>query len=700
MIRKFDNIENNILQNKLGLAFNDLHSLAYKYDLPETISLLDEQKEIYKFLLDFFAQDKPDPSREDIHREIARKLLAVNDHIKKISLKDTQPYIFYFSEFLAPELETYLNQQLDEDTLDQYFLRIWFSDTLSKVEEEKLYKLLSSDAPLHLRSTLVTALNFSLWLAFDEAKFRILISLVENQEMQIWERALVGLLIGIYFYDNRMSFYPSLIKRFEALKELDNIDDKIKAVIFQFIKSKETSELTRKIEDEILPELQKMAPDIEEKLDIDKILSENMFEDENPDWEKLFDTSDEVFGKMAELSMLQMDGSDILHSTFSKLKDFQFFEQISNWFKPFYSGNTEVINYLEGLGLSDEDIRTLDEALEDTPYMCNSDKYSFCFQFSMIPVFQRSSIIKLFKAEADMSKEVKDDETLTDSLGYSRVIITQYIQDLYRFFKVYPFSDGLDDIFEHKLDFYNTKTLYRVVESKSLDRETAELYFSKKFYSEAIDVFEKISKEFNEAQIYEKIGFAYQKMKDYKSALDYYKKAELFDAEKKWLVRKLAFCYMKTGQYGNALEYYLRLYNDNPDDLKVNINIGNCYLRLEDYEEALKYYRKVEYYNPNNIKVLRPMAWAMMNLHKEQEALKLYLKLIEIEKKNYDLVTLGHLYWLNDRKADALELYKEAYALYGAAEDFVKDFMVDKVIMNSYGISDFDLNLMLDAIIL
>ena len=57
----------------------------------------------------------------------------------------------------------------------------------------------------------------------------------------------------------------------------------------QILKSKETEKITKKWEEEILPEMMKMQPNIEKNLDLENSLSDDFSEDKNPDWEKVFE---------------------------------------------------------------------------------------------------------------------------------------------------------------------------------------------------------------------------------------------------------------------------------------------------------------------------------------------------------------------------------------------------------------------------
>ena len=93
--------------------------------------------------------------------------------------------------------------------------------------------------------------------------------------MNIWQRALIGLFLGLYYHDYRLTYYPEIINRLEAAREARKLEKNIEAIVIQFLKALETEKVTKKIREEILPEMMKMKSTLEEKLDPDKFLRIN-----------------------------------------------------------------------------------------------------------------------------------------------------------------------------------------------------------------------------------------------------------------------------------------------------------------------------------------------------------------------------------------------------------------------------------------
>ena len=720
--KKFNTLFVLLMQKELFRAINLLEEVIIEDKNSENKNELKRHKETYKYMLEYYAQDIPDPQREQIYNSILLSLIDLMDKVREsiyaqnLTLKSYawKRRIDKYSLNMVNEINKVVakNKNDEYDTelilkdLKNIFITAWFTDKYTEKQVTILKTFFKNDDFFwYEKCLIVSGITLSLYRCFDAAKINLLFDIFSVQENQIWQRALVGLIIGLYLYEKRLQFYPKLKTRLSILSEIHDSESKIETVLLQLIKSKETETIIKKFHDEILPQMMKMQPKINEKLDLDEILSDNMIDDENPDWEKIFGkTPDGFINKMQELSMMQVEGSDVLMSAFSQLKDFDFFKDVTNWFLPFYKENPVVNKIFRGKvkeELNEFDIEGFLERMESSEYMCNSDRYSFCLNLDRMPEDQIQMILNLFKMELESIHEIKEDEKLTDTTSESEQIITQYMQDIYRFFKLNPDKKEFIDIFSLRLDMYNKSFFKDIVKENDTIRNMAELYFSKNFYDEAIETFEKlIDKGESDLELYEKTAFSYQKIKNYKKALTYFLKAEFFDVNTKWINKKIAFCHMKLVEYEKAIEYYKKAEKEDLEDLHIQTNIGHCFLHMKKYDEALKHYFKVEFYAPSNIKILRPIAWCSFMENKLDQSIKYYNKLFEKEASKYDYMNLGHVYWCKNEKTQAIKYYKKSSKEFKEYKDFISDFKEDKSTLNNYKITDFDIKLMLDFLTL
>ena len=301
------------------------------------------------------------------------------------------------------------------------------------------------------------------------------------------------------------------------------------------------------------------------------------------------------------------------------------------------------------------------EAMSKNYFLCNSDKYSLVFSMLQMPEHFRDTMAQSLKMESEQIEEIKKDEELLAQSTKGETISNQYIQDIYRFFKLYYRKRDFHDPFDTKLDLYNLFFIKEIEDCETLLRTIGEAYFSKDFYDDAIAIFENLlEKDKLNMELHQKIGYCYQKKGDYEKALSFYKKAEIMKSDSVWNLRKIAFCYRSLKDLETALKYYLLVEKQAPDNLGVQLNIGHCYLEQKMYHEALQVFFKVEYLAPTNQKVWRPIAWCSFITGKLEQADKYYRKIAEEERNHHDWINLGHVTWCFKDRKNALLFYKKA----------------------------------------
>lgn len=689
---------------------------------------LEELMGTYRNILKHSFSDVKDPRREEVYFYLIRTLLELADELRELLLTDiASSGIYRLKHHLEREkrmerkeairilenltfdhqlegllgdipLEKTADLPSREQALNRIFNIIWLTDKYTEAEIELLNAACHSrQLPWHDKALIVSALSLGLMRFFDVNKFMLLFSFVKQRQDRVWQRAMVGLFICFLKYNDRYYLYPQLENYTLDLRDFPQIQKNIEAIVIQFTKSRETESVKKKWEEEIMPAMMKMKPRIEQKLDLENIFREESGEEKNPDWETVFEDAPDLLDKLAEFSEMQMEGMDVFISAFSQLKQFPFFREISNWLVPFYASNQA----LQPLEKDQElDLSPLFQKLETTHFMCNSDKYSFCLNLSLVPHQQKAMMMNMLNAEMQNISELQKDEDLLNSMARSRSIYTQYFQDLYRFFKLYPGRREFDDIFSMDLDLHETIFVKHLVSDQKTIRNIAEFYFDKKFYTHALKVFTAImAGEQESLELYEKIAFCYEKTGDFAKAYDYYRKADLIEADRLWIIRKMALCCKYMNRWDEALDYYRQVEKKDPEDLKVQANIGQCLIHLERFEEALDYYFKVEVLAPENVKIRRPLAWCSFLVGKLDTARDYLERLLSQESDNmHDLMNLGHVYWALNQPAKAFEHYKGAMQKAKAPADFENSFKEDRKHLRRYGIQDFDMDLMLDYV--
>jgi tetratricopeptide (TPR) repeat protein len=306
-------------------------------------------------------------------------------------------------------------------------------------------------------------------------------------------------------------------------------------------------------------------------------------------------------------------------------------------------------------------------------------------------------MLKVFRMELEGLDQLNAEDSGTDPYKNFRIYVTQYLQDLYRFFKLSPYKKEFEDIFSGKLDIYNSEFFRTSCSSPEAETGLADYFFSKNYYDDALDLFLRLANERpDDAQLYEKIGYCYETADFFEEALKYYRRAELID-RKVWTVKKIAFCLRRLGKNEEALEYYLQSGDLEPENIHTTIMIALCYIDLKEYDKSLQYYFKVEYKEPGNIKILRPIAWCYLALGRLDDSEKYYERLSAEKLTAHDYINKGHLALSQGNKKEAVENYKQSIASGEISrEDFMSIFTEDRPLLISNGVTPDDLPILLD----
>ena len=129
-------------------------------------------------------------------------------------------------------------------------------------------------------------------------------------------------------------------------------------------------------------------------------------------------------------------------------------------------------------------------------------------------------MVQQFGAESEEMKKLQSEALSMNPRATEEAISNQYIQSLYRFFKLSSNRNSFIDIFSLKLDFYEKETLVPFISDKNSMRIIAKYCFDKNFFTEALHIYERIIETHGEdSEIYQKNGFCRQMLQDFEGAL-------------------------------------------------------------------------------------------------------------------------------------------------------------------------------------
>jgi tetratricopeptide (TPR) repeat protein len=541
---------------------------------------------------------------------------------------------------------------------------------------------------------LVSALTLALKAFLDEEKLLLLFEAYKVREEEVRQRALIGILLVLYCYDQWIYLYPEVYNRLSHWMEHPDFVKNIHLIVRQFILTKETERISQKISEELMPKMMKISPALRQKISGFDLMDEAGANDKNPDWMNLLDESG-LTDKLQEINELQMEGADVMHSSFSNLKMYPFFQEFSNWFLPFSSNHSTLKND------TDSHVREIVNIINEMRYMCNSDKYSLCFSMIQIPESYRKMMSTQMSTEmGEMLKQEKESDLLLCNKR-PETISNQYIHDLYRFYKIHPRRQDFEDIFSTSLAIHKTRTIGQFIADKKSLLSIGSYYFDRNQLADAKDIFIQLTKDDDiDAVLFQKIAYCEQMEGNIEAALAAYLKADLIDSGHSWTLKKIAHCYRILKKPEEALIYYQKTAYLNPDNLSVQLNIGHCYFELKKYKDALKFYFKLEYLNSNGVKLWRPIAWCSFLLGKFEQAAQYYDKILGTQPEMTDYINYGHTLLAMKQNKEAINLYKLAVeASQHSQEKFIQTMNEDTPELILSGIKESNIPIIIDQVL-
>lgn len=677
--RQKDTFNKLLARGRLHDAIKLLKKLSEEgaaWEITDEVNRIDSS---YSYLLQYAMQGSDDPGRKDIYDSLKGNLLTAFNRLERL-LRSKSTYSSYFNalrgvgsrrvadlvaegmklrsenDYFTKALDSgarSADQQMIEANETQLFNAVWAAFPLSGDDSTALSGLLVSEAvPSYLKSMVMSALMLGALEYPDDRRYIILADAYAHfaeAQPKLAMTALAALLLCLY--ENRaIPIGRKAYARLEALRDMPSWRSDIKSVFLEFIRTRDTERITRKMTDEIVPEMLKMRPEIEKRMSktqLDNLDVSDM--EENPEWQELLDKSG-IADRMKELTEIQEEGGDVMMGTFSHLKSFPFFNQVANWFMPFHTGHSVVA----AAGESSDIIASL---LDKAPFMCDSDKYSFMLALTSVASAQRNLMASQLRQQNISAAEIQNAD-LDLSPDRRRNYANKFVQNLYRFFRLYSRRQDFCDPFAGEINLAEVNLLRDDFPDDTLPL-VAEFYFRHKYFSEALSVFGAV--ECNapaSASLYQKMGYCEQKLGNIDEALRYYEQAELLDNSSKWTSKKLAACYKAAGKYEKALEKYREIESQEPENASVASSIGVCLSELGRNEEAVGAFFKACYLTGDSANALRGLGWAQILAGQFDKASATYAKLLaQPDPQPDDYLNSGHAALGMRDNASALSRY-------------------------------------------
>jgi hypothetical protein len=493
---------------RLKEALTQLQGISAQTNRWELRNQIESTLTAYGYMLQYAQQGMDDPNRKLFYQQTLRSAYELTDatNIALLALKKSGSYFDRIRTFtlqpakayseLEMQLETFTEDvttapllyheekrrqaemgkihQAHESALSELFYKTWttpfWTDNEAREATSLLQSMLVSTNDL---AVMVSAITLSLLRVFDAKKFHFLLEAYKHENLQVSQRALVGMVICMTKHERRIPLYPEVTSRLSLLCEEEGFQKNLHTIQMQLLITRETTKIDKKMREEIIPEMIKNSKQLNDpKFRFDE--SEEP-EDRNPEWEEWMDKSG-MNDKIKELGEWQMAGADVYMSSFAQLKHYPFFHEIPHWFYPF-DLSLPMLSPLEK-EFNHSAFSPL-KLIVHSDYFCNSDKYSFALAILEMPKSMRDMSMQQMEDQARMNEEQRDKlEALMKQKKEAKGISRQYIQDLYRFFKLWKRQEE-EDIFQWKFNLWENPLFGEALQAPDFTKEMADYLLQK-----------------------------------------------------------------------------------------------------------------------------------------------------------------------------------------------------------------------------
>lgn len=724
-----DSVILDISDKKLLAGIQGLENYLLSYPQMPGLDKLSAIKVDYELMADYWKRGANDPEREQVYAQLLRRLYVLamntrahhlyryNDYWMSCYQRPRKNRTEWGLTGIREELENYVSEtvmlelepahiradkSLQLNQRHQALMSNLFEYVLTSrqwkysLSEQFVDILLSPTIDTVDQQLLVSAITLATLNAFDVNKALTLINVYkQSTDVFVRQRALVGwaFVVGA----KKSYFYPELKQAIAEICADDAMCKELTELQMQLFFCKSTESDQKLIHDEIMPDIMngshmKMTPKGLEEMDEDTL--EDIL---HPDAAEL--DMEKMERSVMRMTNMQKEGSDIYFAGFAQMKRFSFFYDLSNWFVPFFANHPAISNIWEN-----SKGRKFLHSIMLRGAFCDSDKYSFVLSFDQV----------LSRLPAHMLKMMEEGEAMAMPIGgmvtneeqkTPAYIRRMYLQDLYRFFRLYPARQEFVNPFD-RIDnylFFTNEMLYMTPLFNRMS-EVVNFLVKRKYYLEAEEILEIYPED--------KYDYQYCFLRGY---LCHVHPADFAEMEKSWFndalklkpndkkaLAGLARAYFSKHEYREALDIYKQLLEINAESRSYMLNASICMANLRQCEDALKLLYKLNYLDEENMEVVLVLAWVLTIEGRLDEAKKYFAQLMTQEHPQADsFLYQGYCLWFSGDIGGAVQSFRRYLELVigrksGSLEMAFYETEYDVILKHHIG--EGEIQLMLDAI--
>ena len=517
---------------------------------------------------------------------------------------------------------------------------------------------------------IISALTINGLMVFDPLKLRLLVNVyTKSEDIPVKQYALVGWALTLPRYPYSCDSQTTQIVR-DLVNNDATVREELAQLQIQLAYCQSADRDSRNFQETIMPDIMKASNmrftdkglEMQEDDPMDDILGRSTTEKK----------MEEVESRMRSYMDKRSQGMDLFFQGFKHMKRYPFFNDISNWLVPFYYEHPDIAPALHQMGGNG-----ILHLMLDAP-MCDNDKYSFVFAFLSIMNKVPKDIIE------QMQQTAPPENAYRDWMSDPAILRRNYLQSLYRFFQLFPYSESFVSPFcdteEVEMPYLDPPS-WLIVANKTLmetrfDDNIIDLlkYFLRKkdfgavqfildeyndcddsfdlcyvrtlFYADSLPDFEdeflhnieyclKVKPDsITLRKLYAKWLYSCEKFQEAKTLFG--KLMEEKDGNRNYMF-SYALCCHKLGDYDEAKKVLFRLAYEHPDDREVGILLASTLFLDGKTEDAFKRVDKMSADDldekvKKELTVVRSLS--LLALNRREEAAKCYASSIEISDES------------------------------------------------------------------
>lgn len=719
-----------IEKKELAKAIAGMEAFIYSHPQYHFYEQIADIRKDYELMADYWRKGFKDPQREQVYEQLLHRLLMLYVDVMAKERLGRSPLLKnmydrvnngrydwsvdgirgrlegYVSETAMIQLEPEHVRQSKEEQLQEVHLQmiedlfdyILTSGSWNDRRAQAFADLLTSPTVDAIdQQLIVSALTLSSMNTFDANKFKVLAKVYLNAtDEHVRQRALVGWGLCLGTQSKSFVILPEVKKVVEEMANSQQCREELTELQLQLMYCMDAEHDTRKIHEEIMPELLKNNNFRVTRNGIEEVEDDPMEDILDPEGsERRMEKLEENMQKMVDM---QRSGADIYFGGFAQMKRHPFFAKACNWLMPFMTQHPVVRKIWNGT----QGKRFLHRMMALGAF-CESDKYSFVLAFEKVVGMLPQKLLEMLESgEASMVGGVVEPEEQQRPAYIRRV----YLQDLYRFFNLYPSRNLFVNPFGKERGDERLRLLFscELIEHTAFESclgEVAAFLLKRRQYEDAYHVLERWSKENQDEQHYMLLGTVMMNlqpgnMPNYKYAVELFRYVLKNNPDNDRALIGFARATFKMSDYESALVAYDNLVLRHEGNKNYLLNKAICLSNLQRNEEAMKILYQMDYEQPDDENIQRVLAWTLVGCGKVEQAGKIYEKLLEREKPVADdLLNDGLRLWVSGDVAAAEDRFKQVAILKEGHFDTAEEFDAETIgMLKRNGITEVEIKLM------